>query len=87
MKTAQEHFEKAVKEFVYPVELATQEDIDWIVTPMREALKDWLEEIQRFMIPWGTLEVKAKVDFITVLLDRIDSPLPIKVAIYGDDKK
>jgi len=44
MKTAQEHFEKAVREFVYPVEQATQEDIDWIVTPLLEALKDWLTE-------------------------------------------
>jgi hypothetical protein len=42
--TIQAVLEKAVKEFVYPVALATQDDIDWIVTPILEVLEDYLKQ-------------------------------------------
>lgn len=38
------HIEKAVKEFVYPVTPPTQEDIEFVVTPVLEAINDWLNE-------------------------------------------
>jgi hypothetical protein len=72
MNTAQEYFEKAVKEFVYPVAIATQEDIDWIVNPILEALKDWLihnrqESVDKFGL--GSIHVIT----INELVDKITS--------------
>jgi hypothetical protein len=44
MKSLKEHIEKAVKEFVYPATLPTQEDIDFVVTPVMEAINAWLND-------------------------------------------
>ena len=37
------YLEKATKEFVYPTTKATEEEIEFVVVPMLEAVKDWLE--------------------------------------------
>lgn len=39
-----EHLEKATKEFIYPATPATQEEIEFVVTPILEAIKDRLTE-------------------------------------------
>jgi hypothetical protein len=37
------YLEKATKEFVYPTTQATPEEVEFVVVPMLEAVKDWLE--------------------------------------------
>jgi hypothetical protein len=42
----QQHLEKATKEFVYPTILPTQEEIDFVVIPMMEAMTAFLKELR-----------------------------------------
>jgi hypothetical protein len=84
MKTAQEYFEKTVKEFVYPVEQATQKDVDWIVTPILEAMKDFLnQERENPPEPIGSQGIKTRYK----IFDELLSKLSINQKPIGDKTK